>query len=701
MAQKADNLSEKVLQEINTAETTTVKDFVKAPSYYPEVQKEIGTESPITRHFNRLSMGIVSIADGILAAGIFYFIHFIKHGSLDLPSALQKLLVIYLAMWLFTAWWAGKFSRQSYQTLQLALRTIFRANGFLLYGITFVVVMFNLTAFSRLYIFGSVLLLAFINAAAYGLWYWLQPEKSRERISFVFAKASEVNLTYFRMFGDAFLLTLAFLIMNYLKRDTMVLHPNYGKALVFAWGLWLISGLMTRKFERRHYPNIYHLFAPYLKSFLLLVFMTSLIGFGLRLTEYSRVQIFGSYGLFIFFEAMAVGIIWLRKKKQAEEGDVETVQQVRAAIQDEPKYTTSISRFEEALYPVTSRLRQVYLKRLPALYEFMAAHIDLDRIDMAESLVLYTHTPYNIEIVEDSSLTLFINLHLVNDFRYMNRYFLTVHRKFYNGGYFVGCAETLGTMREKFRAKYPRILALLFYPFDFLYRRIMPKLPGLKTIYFFLSRGKNRAISKAELLGRLYFCGFRVMAVEEMDYKLYYIAQKIKEPSMDCNPTYGPLIKLQRVGSGGELIEVYKLRTMHPYSEYLQEYMYKHFKLQDNGKFNNDFRLTEWGKVFRTLWIDELPQLINYLRGDLSLVGVRALSPHYFSLYPLDLKKLRIKVKPGLIPPYYADLPEEFEEIGNSERRFLQQKIAHPVRTDWIYFWKVFYNIVFKKARSR
>ena len=81
---------------------------------------------------------------------------------------------------------------------------------------------------------------------------------------------------------------------------------------------------------------------------------------------------------------------------------------------------------------------------------------------------------------------------------------------------------------------------------------------------------------------------------------------------------------------------------MHPYSEYLQEYIYENYKIQASGKFNNDIRVTTWGKIFRRLWIDELPQIANYFRGDLSLVGVRALSQHYFDLYPKDLQDLRI-----------------------------------------------------------
>jgi len=85
----------------------------------------------------------------------------------------------------------------------------------------------------------------------------------------------------------------------------------------------------------------------------------------------------------------------------------------------------------------------------------------------------------------------------------------------------------------------------------------------------------------------------------------------------------------------------------------------------------------------------------------LQIFGVRPLSAHYFSLYPKDLQDLRGKVKPGLVPPFYADLPVTFEEICESERRYILAYLERPVRTQVVYFWKAFYNIVFKGARSK
>ena len=161
------------------------------------------------------------------------------------------------------------------------------------------------------------------------------------------------------------------------------------------------------------------------------------------------------------------------------------------------------------------------------------------------------------------------------------------------------------------------------------------------------------------------------------------------------------LVRLPRVGLGGKIIRVYKVRTMHPYSEYLQDYIYQKHDLQEGGKFSNDFRISRLGKIMRALWIDELPMLLNWMRGELKLVGVRPISEHYFALYSKEHQERRIKYKPGLVPPYYADLPKTLPEIEASENRYFDAYEKHPFRTNWRYFWKAIFNILFRNARSK
>jgi lipopolysaccharide/colanic/teichoic acid biosynthesis glycosyltransferase len=93
--------------------------------------------------------------------------------------------------------------------------------------------------------------------------------------------------------------------------------------------------------------------------------------------------------------------------------------------------------------------------------------------------------------------------------------------------------------------------------------------------------------------------------------------------------------------------------------------------------------------------------ILNLLKGDMKLVGVRPISKHYFSLYSPELQELRTKVKPGLLPPFYADMPKTLDEIQASELKYLNMCIKRgALITDTIYLWKIFVNIVFKRARS-
>jgi len=93
--------------------------------------------------------------------------------------------------------------------------------------------------------------------------------------------------------------------------------------------------------------------------------------------------------------------------------------------------------------------------------------------------------------------------------------------------------------------------------------------------------------------------------------------------------------------------------------------------------------------------------LYNLITGDIKLVGVRPISKHYFSLYSTEFQQRRIHYKPGLIPPYYVDLPKTIEEIEASEKKYLDQFDNSPFKTDFKYFFAAVYNILFKKARSK
>lgn len=311
-----------------------------------------------------------------------------------------------------------------------------------------------------------------------------------------------------------------------------------------------------------------------------------------------------------------------------------------------------------------------------------------------------TSTKFNIEKLGDNEFSGIVNLKKINDTRYINKFFESVNAALPNSGLYFGKVETYPNRRKALLDKYPPVINWGIYIADTIFTRVLPKLILTKKLYFYLTKGKGRVISRAETYGRLYSCGFEIVDEKTIRNSLYFVARKIKEPTFDTNPTYGPIIKLKRVGKGGKMFNVYKLRTMHPYSEYLQEYVYKKNNLQEGGKIKDDFRVSPEGRILRKFWIDEIPMIINILKGDMKIVGVRPLSAHFFSLYDEDLQKKRVKSKPGFIPPFYVDLPKTMYEIMNSEKKYIEAYGKAPLKTDIKYFFLAFKNVLFKGARS-
>tara|TARA_B100000287_G_C20603638_1_gene769126 strand:- start:111 stop:1136 length:1026 start_codon:yes stop_codon:yes gene_type:complete len=320
-------------------------------------------------------------------------------------------------------------------------------------------------------------------------------------------------------------------------------------------------------------------------------------------------------------------------------------------------------------------------------------------INSTSNIVIKTKNIFNLEGKND--IQLFVNLEKTNNFRHVNKFHEKVNSILENNGIYCSCAETVKqrSLRKWKKSSFFFRPIVLFL--DFLYKRVIPKIPITKQIYFAMTRGHNRVMSKSEIMGRIVSCGFEIFEIIEYKGLSYFFSKKIREPYFDMNPSYGPIFSMRRVGREGKIISVYKFRTMSPYSEYIQAKMIEDNKLDKGGKIKDDSRITFYGKFLRKYWIDEFPMIINWLKRDLKLVGVRPLSQDYFSRYPEDLKKLRVKTKPGLVPPYYVDLPVTLDEICDSERKYLNLYFKKPFRTDISYFCRAFYNIVIKRKRSR
>lgn len=504
--------------------------------------------------------------------------------------------------------------------------------------------------------------------------------------------------------ADILMVTGAFLIFIWIKPASLRVYlPHYIQPFLVFLGIWLAASVPSKKYSYAGKNTLKDFINPVLISNLITLSTCTVMIVALHRFQYSRMIVFGSIMLGTFLEVILFSLYYYYKKLNRYSENTEALtdyikksaeqaKEVSKLKLTEPEYSEQFPVFTLGNYK-----NQILSEVNQQAYDFISTHVDAMH---NRTIVLSTTTKFNVEAIPARVSNVIVNLKVINDIKWINKFFEAVNSKLPVGGMYINCFITNEIRKERILRIYPWGINNVVYFFYFLFKRIFPKLPVLKQIYFFMTNGYGRALSKAEALGRLYSCGFEVVAKETIKDTLFFAVRKITEPVYDMNPTYGPLISLKRIGKNGKIIHVYKFRTMHPYSEYIQQYVFDKNSLQEGGKFKNDFRISTIGHIMRKLWIDEFPMLFNLLIGDLKLVGVRPLSMQYNTLYTKELQELRMKYRPGLIPPFYADMPETLDEIMASEMHYLEAYAKHPFRTDFRYFWKAMYNIVIKRKRS-
>lgn len=141
----------------------------------------------------------------------------------------------------------------------------------------------------------------------------------------------------------------------------------------------------------------------------------------------------------------------------------------------------------------------------------------------------------------------------------------------------------------------------------------------------------------------------------------------------------GPVIYSQmRIGKKQRPFRMYKFRSMcADADEQLQTLMALNERDGPAFKITNDPRVTKVGRILRCTCIDELPQLINILRGDMSIVGPRPPLPNEVSEYsPYQLQ--RLQVKPGLTCYWQVCKGDDttFDEWVDMDLRYIRERSA-------------------------
>ena len=165
-----------------------------------------------------------------------------------------------------------------------------------------------------------------------------------------------------------------------------------------------------------------------------------------------------------------------------------------------------------------------------------------------------------------------------------------------------------------------------------------------------------------------------------------------------CNGDFHSIFYTQeRIGKNGKLFKLYKYRSMIPNADQVldkllkeNKEMAKEYKL--NKKLENDPRITKAGRLIRKSSIDELPQLLNILKGEMSFVGNRPYLPREkkdMGKYYDDI----VKTKPGLTGFWQVSLRNRgtFKERLKMEQYYSNH---YGMRFDTSIFFKTF-SVVF------
>ncbi len=156
------------------------------------------------------------------------------------------------------------------------------------------------------------------------------------------------------------------------------------------------------------------------------------------------------------------------------------------------------------------------------------------------------------------------------------------------------------------------------------------------------------------------------------------------------DPHGSPIFIQTRCGQKGKEFRLYKFRTMYMGAEQrLKELLPYNEMVGPAFKIRNDPRITRLGRLLRASGIDELPQLVNVLKGDMSIVGPRPPLPREVAKYTAYQRR-RLEVKPGLTCFWQVHLARnslDFDSWVKLDLRYIKEQ-------SWWLDWKLIFLTV-------
>jgi len=431
----------------------------------------------------------------------FLIAHKIKYGNFEIVQKEVKYLAIFLVVILFTSLIAGKFRKRKndesfISSSKILLNTFIVNLGLLILVVNSVSNLstsrFLLTATLGIGFFFELMLIILTSDFA-----------ARTKDSSLFALSKKILLIEFSI--------LIWLVIFTFTSDA-ISEYSLKQKLFFVTTIvivWLINGTLNREFDTIENSNISRILWNHLKSYILFFLIVSALLFLFTLpTELIRII---SYNIILFslWSLAAITIYYIYKAPAQTDAvafslfNVTEFPEFFYKTSEQINMDVSLSHQISTKYHLLkNQLRNIYLKNFPDVYDFINSNLELNDLDISKCSIIRSADMYNIEVIPKNSLELYMNLHEMNDIRRINNYLIKVNEKLKKDGYFVGKFESNTLRYKRYHKQYPYYVANFIFFFDFLWKRVFPKLPFFKKLLvnskqiYFLEQTRDTLLPK-------------------------------------------------------------------------------------------------------------------------------------------------------------------------------------------------------------
>ena len=152
------------------------------------------------------------------------------------------------------------------------------------------------------------------------------------------------------------------------------------------------------------------------------------------------------------------------------------------------------------------------------------------RLDSMQTRVVCNRDMFGLLQLPDYQYATIVDMTLLNDMRGINKRFCIVNQKLPDEGRYVCCYRPQEYMKQKLLRQWPWGIRWIVYTLYFFRKRVIPRLLLTSRLYYDVTHGRKRMLSKTEVLGRLYYCGFEVDEIVPMGHIEYVFAHRKSQP---------------------------------------------------------------------------------------------------------------------------------------------------------------------------